>query len=360
MARIWGVLLHCAQSLIGRLCFPWPRRRGWLGWGLVAFAIALLGATHPLALAQRPDPIPIAQAERPQAQAGRQLERLGQDYYGAGEFQKALTAFEQAAQVYADSGDPLRQAISLGNVGLTYQQLGQWDEAQALLEAAAQILSPDRTRSTPGQLALAQVLDIRGHLYLARGNAEQAFKDWEQTEGLYRQLDDPEHLGHSLINQGLALRRLGLYQRALVTLQRPLRADAQTVQLLDELGPNPPFTLAQRLQALPPTAITVQALRGLGDTLQVAGSLEQAQMVLNRSLALAEELGLAEAIAPAHLSLGNVIQAEALDDLRAANLTPAGAVTLLQQAPTLDLIDRTLQRRSLEEPAGLSNRPNWP
>jgi CHAT domain-containing protein len=355
MARIWGVFFHFVQYLLGRLTHPvrlvsQSRQRGWLGYGVLTFAIALLLVTSPFALAQFSEPQLIVQAAPPQNQEGQQLERLGQNYYNAGEFQHALTAFQQAAQIYSADGDLVRQAISLANSCLTYQQLGQWGEANAAIEQAHQVLTahPDHTGSTLGQLALVQVLDIRGHLKLAQGNPEQALKDWEQTATLYRQLDEPERWGNSLVNQGQALRELGLYQRALVMLQRPLRADSQTVQLLDELGANPAFILAQRLQALPRTAVTVNALRGLGDTLQIAGSLEQAQMVLTHSLELAEELDLEEAIAPAHLSLGNVIQAQARDDLRASNLSPGGAIALLQKAPTLDLIDQALRRRPLE------------
>ena len=353
MARIWGVFLHCVQYLLGRLTWPVSlvslnRRWGWMGYGVLAFAIAILWATSPFALAQFPAPRLMAQEATSQNQAGQQLERLGQDYYKAGDFQDALTAFQQAAQAYATDGDFVRQAISLANVSLTYQQLGQWGEASAAIGQAHQGLTaqPNSTRSTPGQLALAQVLDVRGHLNLAQGNPEQALQDWEQTARVYGHLGDAERMGDSLVNQGQALRELGLYQRALVILQQQLRSGTQTIQLLDQLGPNPTFTLAQRLQALPKTAVTVNALRGLGDTLHIAGSLEQAQMVLTYSLELAEELGLEEAIAPAHLSLGNILQTEALDDLRASNLTPAGAIARLRQPH--DLIDAALARRPLE------------
>ncbi len=357
MARIWRVLFHRVQHFLGRLkrpvtcVFRWVfryRRGGWLGYGVLAWAIALLWATLPLVLPSLPEPTLMAQEAPAQNPEGQSLEQSGQDYYAAGEFQQALTAFQQAAQVYAASGDLVRQAMSLANAGLTYQQLGQWEAAKATIKEARQVLTaqPDAIRSSSGQSALAQILDIEGQLYLAQGNSEQALKLWEQTATLYRQLDDPERLGHSLINQGLALRELGLYQRALVILQQPLRAQSQTVQLLDELGSSPTVTLNQHLQALPKTRVTVNALRGLGDTLQIAGSLEQAQMVLTHSLELAEELGLPEPAAQAHLSLGNVIQTRALADLRPYGMAPAAALAFLQQPR--DLIDTALARRPLE------------
>lgn len=356
MARIWGVFFYCVQYLLGRLTSSVSlvsrnRQWRWLGYGVLAFAIAILWATSPSALARFTQPPIMAQNALSPTGDARPLERLGQDHYAAGEFEPALAAFQQAAQIYAASGDPIRQALSLGNVCLIYQQLGQWNEANQAITDALQLLSPDQTRSTSGQSALAQVLDIQGHLQLAQGqlaqgNAEQALKTWEQTATLYRQLNDSERLATSLINQGLALRQLGLYQRALVIVQQALRVESQTVLLLDELGPNPSFTLNQRLQALPKIGVTVNALRGLGDTLQIAGSLEQAQAVLAHSLELAEELGLPEAIAQAHLSLGNVIQTKAMADLKPYNLTPAEAIALLQQPR--GLIDTALARRPLE------------
>ncbi|NJL46419.1 MAG: hypothetical protein HC929_01450 [Leptolyngbyaceae cyanobacterium SM2_5_2] len=322
--------------------------------GRVGLGDRLLWPSSSAALAQLPQAatkltaLPhLAQATLPAANEGRSLERMGQNYYAEGEFQSALSAFQQAAQDYAASGQLIRQAISLGNVSLTHQQLGQWPEAVQAIGTALNLVNTEleRAPSRAGQSALAQVLDIQGHLQLAQGNAEQALKTWEQSAMLYRHLNDPERLGNSLINQTSALRALGLYQRALVIVQQALGNEAPTVPLLEELGPNPLESLNQRLQVLPKTLVTANALRNLGDTLQIAGSLKQAQVVLAHSLALAESLGLPERVAQAHLSLGNVIQTQALADLRPYKMAPAIVIAFLQEPR--DLIDAALARRSL-------------
>jgi CHAT domain-containing protein len=321
----------------------------------LAWAIALLWPSSPVALASLPHGVTrlaalpyLSQAPLPESNQGQALERMGQDYYAEGEFRAALAAFQQAAQVYAAGGDSIRQAISLGNVSLAYQQLGQWPEADQAIATALDLVNTalENIPSIAGQSALAQVLDIQGHLQLTQGNAEQALKTWEQSATLYRHINDPERLGTSLLNQGSALRALGLYQRALVILQQALRDNTEAVPLLEELGSSPLAALNQRLQALPKTPVTVNALRSLGDTLQIAGSLEQAQTVLAYSLDLAETLGLPDQIAEAHLSLGNVIQTKAVADLRPYAMAPTEALAFLQ--PPRDLIDTALARRSLD------------
>ncbi|MDJ0708021.1 MAG: CHAT domain-containing protein, partial [Leptolyngbyaceae cyanobacterium MO_188.B28] len=278
---------------------------------------------------------------------------------------------QQAAQVYAAQSNPIRQAINLGNLSLTYQRLGKWAEAnQAITESLALLpLDSEITRTRDGQSAFAQVLDIQGHLSLAVGRTEQALATWEKTAELYDQLGYPDRRANSLINQAQALRKLGLYQRAVIILQKVAQPQAQAGQLLEGLEEEPqseldlqlqPDSCCEQIQPMPLEeesqseldlqlqAARVNALRSLGDTLQIVGSLEQAEVMLRRSLKQAKALSLVDAIANANLSLGNVIQTKALADLKAKNLTPESAISLLEQAPKLDLIDKALAQTRLE------------
>ncbi|MBE9139133.1 CHAT domain-containing protein [Nodosilinea sp. LEGE 07088] len=326
------------------------RSRG--GYGLLIAAIALLCFFRsPVQALVSPVTIPatwIAQDGWISETEAQRLERAGQGHYAAGEFQEAALSFQQAAQAYAAQGDPVRQAINLANLSLTYQGMGQWAAANQAIDQSLALLplDTDIARSAVGQSALAQVWDIEGHLQLAEGKPEQALATWEKTADLYEQLSNSRRWATSLINQAQALRQLGLYQRAEVVLQKVVQPPSLGVLLLGELGGDPLSELERRLLLLPVEAATANALRSLGETLQIAGDLEQAQALVHHSLRLAEDLGQEDAIARAHLSLGNLIQTQALDQLRAQNLSPAATLSQLRQER--DLIETVLDWRLLE------------
>jgi CHAT domain-containing protein len=235
----------------------------------------------------------------------------GKSLYDSGKFTEAATVLQQAAAAAQSQGDTSAEAIALSNLSLVQQQLGNWTSATQAIEQAIALLQT----STVGDRdsVLAQALEVQGRLQLSRGDAEAALNTWKQA-GLYAdRLHDPNGVIRSGINQSQALQALGMYRRAITTLE----------QLRDSFANQPP------------APAQVVALRSLGDALRVAGTLDQAIAVLEKSLAMAQQLNLPQQIAATQLSLGNAYTSldlpKALDFYSQASHS-AGAVETQIQA----------------------------
>lgn len=253
-----------------------------------------------------------------QSQSAPSLEQQARSRYSAAQFSEAAALFQQASLAYKAALDPIHQALSLSNLSLCYQQLGQWNDAIRAITDSLALLKAVSAATPDKSLALAPALDIQGGLLLARGQADAALKSWERATALYTQQGKLNRVLTSQINQAQALQNLGLYRRAIALLDTALKlpqrstANAQQVQ-----------TLLNTVTASPETAT---ALRTLGDSLRVTGNLTQAHLILEQSLAIANKLQLPDAIALAQLSLGNTERAQA---------NPQAALNFYQQAATV-------------------------
>jgi CHAT domain-containing protein len=214
------------------------------------------------------------------------LVEQSQQLYQAADYTTAIDRLKQAIDTYSSRGDRLKQAMSLSNLALIYQELGQWDGANRSISASLKLL---QNRLDPGKSSIfAQTLSIQGQLQLAQGQTESALSTWEQTEKLAAQMGDDGAVVRSRINQCQALRVLGFYRRAQTMLE-----EIQT-------------TLASK----PDSAIKVVALRSLGIALEQSGDLERANQVLVRGLKIAQKLNLDQEIGATQLILGNVFRSK--------------------------------------------------
>ncbi len=252
----------------------------------------LLSIPIPLLVAQVSVSTPIVQTP----QNTLQLIELGRKLYQARQFEEAATVWQQATDAFAAEEDSLNQAMALSNLSLTYQQLGQWNQAQ---KAIAESLSLLQTQSsTPvQQRILAATLDIEGQLQLALGHPTNALETWQQATNIYEKIGDRNGLIQSQINQAQAMQELGFYPRACTTLLSALGLESQNCQISEK-----------DLQLLPEhTSISLQilGLRSLGNVLRVTGQTKQSQMVLLKSWQLAQTREDAENLAEIALSLGN-------------------------------------------------------
>jgi CHAT domain-containing protein len=251
-----------------------------------------------------------------QVSAAQRLEQQGKELYDAGRFTEAAAVLQQAAQAYQAEGNRLRQAIALGNLALTYQQLSQWSEANRAIASSLQVVHTLQPEDSPNGLSvLAQVLDTQGNLQLSQGQAEQASTTWEHATVIYEQMGDREGAMRSRINQSQAMQARGLYRRAIATLEDVLELSEQHQATLEQFD--------AWLRSLPVSPIHAVALQSLGDALRVGGELSQSRSVLQRSLAMAQALQLPDAIAAAQFSLGNTARAQG---------NPEAALTFYQDA----------------------------
>ncbi len=213
----------------------------------------------------------------------------GQINYDAGRFADAAIAYQQALDRYEQAGDRLNQALSLNHLSLAYQELGQWQQAEAAIHQSLNLL---KTQSDAG--ILAQALNTQGSLKLATGQTEAALKTWQEAENAYAQARDEMGVLGSKINQAQALQSLGMFRRSLNIIEQ----------------------VQQALKTQPNSSMKATGLHSLGLVWQAIGNLKQSQNVLKESLAVAQTLNSSSDISAALFSLGNT--ARGLEETSAA------------------------------------------
>ncbi|WP_244329295.1 CHAT domain-containing protein [Tolypothrix sp. PCC 7910] len=264
------------------------------------------------------------------------VEQQARNSYAKGQFTEAAQLFQQAAKGYQAAKDPIRQALSLSNLSLCYQQLGQWDDANRAITESVDILNTIKDTKAEKSLALAQALDIRGGLQLARGQAEAAFKSWEGATSLYSQLNKPNKALTSQVNQAQAFQNLGLYKKAISLLETALKLPQIYNNNIEQLKP-----AIEKVAATPETAT---ALRTLGESLRVVGSFDPANLILSRSLAIAQQLKLPEIVTLNQISLGNLTRAQiSLNKANKTEIDPQTALNYYQQAAASGIPDLKVQ-----------------
>ncbi|NER94219.1 MAG: CHAT domain-containing protein [Symploca sp. SIO1B1] len=213
----------------------------------------------------------------------------GNTLYQTGQFTAALEAWQQAATAYANQGELLNQAMTLSNLALAHQELGQWDEANQAIEQSLGLIETIPANTQEHLQAQAQALNTQGTLQLAQGQSETALTTWKEATKLYTQIPDEPGIIRSQINQALALRALGLYRRA-----------SNTLEQLEETT----------LKTQPDDALKAAAYSNLGNLLRSVSRLDQAQKALQTSLKIARTLNSPEDISAALLGLGNTARSQ--------------------------------------------------
>ncbi|HAZ48979.1 MAG TPA: hypothetical protein DDW76_28740 [Cyanobacteria bacterium UBA11369] len=218
------------------------------------------------------------------------LMQQGRTLYETQRFSEAGVILRRALTAFQSAGNKLWQAAALSNLSLVYQQLGQWSEAENAIASSLSLLetkpypTPDRERSH----ILAQTLDVRGRLQLARGQAEPALNSWKRAAEVYAHIGDTSGAIRSRINQATALQALGLYRLAQKTLAE----------------------VSEILQKQPDSPLKAAGLHNLGNVLRISGDLDRAEAALQQSLAVARTVRSPQSISEALLGLGQTAQAK--------------------------------------------------
>lgn len=232
---------------------------------------------------------------------GAALARDAAARYAAGKYDEAAPLWQQAGAAYAGQGDPLNQAMALGNLSLTQQHRGNWAAAAEAAEQSLALLShADGTAA--GKRIRAGALEIAARLHQEQGAPRQAVTEWEEAAALYEELElaTPSQLAR--IRQAESLRSLGLLSEALLlyskVLRLSVRVDARSARILfsaENLG-----ALAKR----PARRNDTIALRSLGEVLRTIGELATSRTALRLSRGMARQLKDNELLAQAWLQLG--------------------------------------------------------
>ena len=225
----------------------------------------------------------------PASPDAQELVQQGRTLYEAERFAEAVAVLQRAITAFKATGrDGLRQAMALSNLSLTYQQLGQWNQASRAIADSLNLFKPEQKMGNSKERSqiLAQTLDVQGRLQLAQGQAEPALTTWRQAATIYQQLGDKTALTRSQINQAQALQALGLYLQARKTLEE----------------------VQQVLQKQPDSSLKAKGLRSLGNVLRVVGDLDDSRNILQQSLKVAIASQSAPDMAASQLGLGNTMR----------------------------------------------------
>ncbi|MEM9509660.1 MAG: CHAT domain-containing protein [Cyanobacteria bacterium P01_E01_bin.35] len=209
----------------------------------------------------------IAQQSTDHTSSAIALVQTGKQHYYAGQFTDALTALQQAAQIYAASQDVIQQAQILSLLSLVYQELGQLQQAEQAIADSLSLLHTLAPEELSNRVR-AQVFNRQGRLLLVRGKTEAAVETFAKTEFWYQQAEDKIGVIGSQINQAQALQSLGYYRRS---------------QKL--------FTqIENKLETEPDSLLKIQSWHNLGNIRRQGGDLERSQDILERSLVIIKKL----------------------------------------------------------------------
>ena len=262
-------------------------------------SLFFLATIIPPVVAEVSAPLPVVQTQTNPSQLVRQAKEL----YRSQQYQSALPLWKLAAEGYKKIGDNLNQAISLSNLSLTHQQLGQWQEARDAIASSIELLPEDDS------LVLAQTLDIQGKLQRETGNSALAIESWQQAAKIYQNLDNDAALTQNNLNQAQALQDLGLYPRACKRLLNSLSLD--NISTCNQIAGLTTEELTAKLKPITAKASVTQvsALRNLGNLLLIIGHPQQSETVLTGTLTAAEKLNAPEELSLTYLRLANTDRA---------------------------------------------------
>ncbi|MBD2092476.1 CHAT domain-containing protein [Microcoleus sp. FACHB-1515] len=195
--------------------------------------------------------------------SAQSLLQQGITLYDREQFSEAIALWQQANQNFIAEQNPLGQALTLSNLSLAYQQLGQLELAQTSIEASLKLLSEATPTSDQAEI-YAKALNTQGKLYWLQNQLEAALTAWQTAAQAYAQAGNQEGIAIAQINQARALQALGFTR--------------QSADLLQQIY--------QQIQQQP-NELKAIVLRNLGSVLRQIGDLDGSRDRLKESLAIA-------------------------------------------------------------------------
>jgi DNA-binding CsgD family transcriptional regulator len=219
----------------------------------------------------------------------------------------ALESNQKAIVIWESLGDRNGMAMSLIDLGNSYNNLGRFDDAIAAFEKAGEFASTEAARTAlVAQASMASAL-------LRKGDLEGSDRAHRQSAPLLRKIDDPSLLATFLSNQAVVRQRLGDIDEAeqilneCLGIQQALGDDygmSVTLANLADLQPDPAameryakeaLQLATRIDA---SDVIAAVNANLGDAAlqrgDVAGAAERLIEALDRYALIGDELGQAD------------------------------------------------------------------
>jgi tetratricopeptide (TPR) repeat protein len=126
--------------------------------------------------------LPIAAQQPNNPSQSPSLEQQGRKHYAAAQYTEAIEVWKSAIEVFKSNQNHTSQAQTLINLSLTYQHLGQWENASNAIAESLSLIQNSQFRILNSPLLLAQAYDVQGRLQLSRGQAETAIATWKQPK----------------------------------------------------------------------------------------------------------------------------------------------------------------------------------
>ncbi len=223
---------------------------------------------------------------------GNNLESQAKLLYEKGDYQGAIELLTKAITGYGKSNNLAAQIVPWRNLALLYAQIGDVKNANNAINYSIQGINYLAANYENKSKLLAQSLDVQGQIYLTQGNPENALSIWQKSADIYHEIGDLSSFYTAKVNQVQALQNLGLYNKAISTLQ----------ELND--------SLASEKDGL----VKAKSLLNLGSIYSRIGKFQEAEDNLIKSLAIAEEYQSNEAKTEALISLANNRQLQGKND----------------------------------------------
>ena len=158
------------------------------------------------------------------------LLQQGITLYENQQFSEAVQRWQQANQDFISEGNILGQALTLSNLSLAYQQLGQLDLAAQSLNQSLQLLESEQSdRSAEYTEIYAKALNTQGKLYWLQNQLESALDAWQRAAQTYAEAGNQAGMMIAQMNQARALQALGFSHQALDILQQIYRSIQQSL-----------------------------------------------------------------------------------------------------------------------------------
>jgi tetratricopeptide (TPR) repeat protein len=192
------------------------------------------------------------------------LGNLGSTYDSLGEYQQAIEYYQQSLAIAQKIGDRSVEANAFGNLGNIYQSLGQYKNAIDYHQKSLVIAQKIGDRS--GE---AKVLGNLGNSYASLKMDLEAINYHQKSYGIAKKIGDRYSEAYSLGNLGLAYHSLGQDQKAINYYQ-------QSLTISTEIGD---------------VAGQSKALGNLGNAYNALGQYQKVTENYQQSLAIAQKIG---------------------------------------------------------------------
>ena len=248
---------------------------------------------------------------------------LGMLYRELGQYDQAAAMLTEAAEAFARLGDEHQRATALRGLGDTYRYQGLLDEAITAFSAALEVF-----RNSRDERSIAGALNGRADAYRGLSRWTEAESGFEECIAIYHRLDDHLEEARSTVRYAMVLRDRSLGDQAIPILDTSLKVFRELADRRWEARTLRHLAVLHRQEGRADTALrlfgecleifdeladrrgTAVALRNRGDTHRWAGAYEDAEHDLCQAKEIFDNIGDRRWSARTHLSIAGMRRAQ--------------------------------------------------